>query len=869
MVTRLARLILTLALCAIAAPALADFICEASVNRTSVPKGGEVVLTVAARGDVGWSPEFKLPELKDVRIYSGGTNQSMSMVNGATETSVSRTFYLKVDADSGFRIGSIKISSDKGECETEPIDIKVTAAASNSGQVPPSNTGNRTQRPSGNTAAGSEPSTAGEPGDDIFVTLEADHTEAWVGQQVVLTFRYWRRVQPWNNPSYTPPRTEGFWREDLGSERNYRKVLQGRAYNVTEIRYAVFPTRVGRLMIEPAELKFPEGVFDRFFQTRRTRRGPHVLRTEPVILSVKALPRPHASNYSGIVASRLNFISQVDRDTVPRGEAIGLKVILRADGFLKGFSDLEVPAPAKARLHDAGESFQTSVENDRLAGKISVEKVIVPDQEGSLHIPPVELVWFDTESGLFRTARTGAWDIAVTASDLPFAADDESGFLRNEVARLGEDLAFIHQVPQSLSTRAGPRTGGKLWWTLVVLPLVLLGAYRFFLARIAAERRDPAGRRRRGALAAARGLLANENEDRISVVARAIYRYVADCQDRPLASVGPADVRSHCASVGAGEVGQRLCEILIECDSANYGQSDPHSADNLATETADLLGKLHGRDLNTSATQLAGLFAILGVGLMLAGTPTVALATETGRPGADPVRLVAEGNQAYTEGQLETAADKYNEALQMGVNDPVLHFNLGNTYARSGHLGQAVACYLRAQRLDPRNRDIQDNLAWVRRHIRDLELSDEPLPLFIAQFVGLVGALTLDQWGLALVVLVWVGVALVAWGWYRDEITITLRRLLLSSAALLVIVGAITGGRWYVEEVRELAVVIVPEAVVRSGPAENFPTLFEVHDGLTLSIVGRREGWVRVGLGGEWEGWVPDSSVVLLIGPQS
>ena len=56
--------------------------------------------------------------------------------------------------------------------------------------------------------------------------------------------------------------------------------------------------------------------------------------------------------------------------------------------------------------------------------------------------------------------------------------------------------------------------------------------------------------------------------------------------------------------------------------------------------------------------------------------------------------------------------------------------------------------------------------------------------------------------------------------------------------------------------------VVAEEVVVRSGPAANFSALFEVHDGLTLSIVGRREGWIRVGLGGNWEGWVPAESVV-------
>jgi len=839
--------------------------CEASVNRTTVPSGGEVVLTVSAHGDVTWTPEFQLPEVPDVRIYAGGTNQSMSMINGTTETSVSRTYYLKVNGSSDFTIGPVTITSGKGSCTTDPITIHVTAATPPPAQIPPANTGNRTPR-AGGDVVGSANGSGGNPGDEMFVTLEADHTEAWVGQQIIVTFRYWRRVQPWNNPSYSPPRTEGFWRENLGSEQNSRKVLHGRAYNVTEIRYAIFPTRVGDLVVEPAELSFSRGAFDAFFQTRRNRRNPTTLRTDPITIHVKELPRPMPAGYSGIVASHLKLISQVDRDTIPRGEALGLKVLLNADGFLKGFSDLQVPAPAQARVHDAGESFRTGVESDRLNGHITVEKVIVPDQEGVLHLPPVELVWFDTSVGRFRTARTAAWDVVVTPSGLPTVGADQSGFLRSELSRLGEDLAFIHPVPVSLSRRVGPVTGSGLWWTLLLLPLLLLGGWRVLLARIDADRRDPAGRRLRGALTVARACLSSDEGDPMNVIARAICGYVADCGNRPPASVGPAEVRSFGEELGLPDVAQRLIEILALSDAERYGQSATGSTAPVTTEVADLLAKMDQRcrrkkeNRHVAGGSLAVL-AIVATSLMLTAAPLAASDRPEDYPGTDPVRLVAEGNQAYTEGRLAEAEAKYLAAREMGVNDAVLHFNLGNTYARSGHLGQAVVCYLRAQRLDPRDRDNKANLAWVRRHIRDLELSGKSLPLFIAQFAGVVGLLTLDQWGVILVVMVWVLAVLIAWGWYREEFLPWLRRALLGAAAVFLVVTAITCGRWYTEEVRDSAVVTVPTVVVRSGPAEDFSALFEVHDGLTLNIDERRPDWVRVGLGGDWEGWIPAASV--------
>jgi tetratricopeptide (TPR) repeat protein len=225
---------------------------------------------------------------------------------------------------------------------------------------------------------------------------------------------------------------------------------------------------------------------------------------------------------------------------------------------------------------------------------------------------------------------------------------------------------------------------------------------------------------------------------------------------------------------------------------------------------------------------------------------------------------VAEGNQAYTEGDLDRALVLYGAARDLGADDAALHYNLGNTHARRGELGQAVASYLRARRLDPRDEDIQANLAWIRRHIRDLELAGGELPLFIRQFVAVVDRLTLDEWAATLIVPVWLLAALVGWGWYREDFGDNLRRASLTLAAVVVVLIGVTTWRWYGERVVDTAVVTAAEATVRSGPADSFPELFMVHDGLTLTLAGEREGWVRVSLGGDWQGWLPQDALELV-----
>lgn len=831
------------------APASAAVSCRAEVSRSTVARGEDVVLIVTVEGDIGWSPSFQLPDLPGVRIYGGGTNQSMTSVNGQTRIVVSRTFYLRVEGDADFTIGPVRVNTAAGACQTEPIAIKVVAGAS----VPPADSGNRQQRPA------PAPPGPGAGSDDMFVTMTVDKPEAWVGQQIVLSFQWWRRVQPFGNPSYNAPRTEGFWREDLGTERNSRQVLRGMAYNVTEIRYALFPTRAGKLQIDPAELVFPDDPFDRFFNSRQ-QQGPRVLKSRPVTVNVKELPSPRPAGFSGIVGTQCSVSATVDRTTVPRGDAIGLKLALNTDGFLKGFAGLKVAEPEGTRLHDAAENFSTNPQDDRLLGRLNSEKVMVTTREGTVHVPAVEVSWFDVARGEYRTASAAGRDVVVTPSDRPVAGGEDSGFLRNEIARVGDDLAFIHAG--GLHGRGPwPRCGGAAWWVLAVTPAVFLGAWRWRLGRLAAEKLDPAGRRRRGALAAARSLLAQagsttDGHDALSLVARAVNGYVADSLDRPAAAIDAADIASLAERRGCASTGAALVSLLERCDHARFGGQVGAAASSLAAEAGALLATLDkstaSRGGSGSVVAHMALLAMAIAGVLSIGTPALAA--------GDARALVAQGNQAYTDSRFVEARDLYLQARGLGVDDPVLHYNLGTAQARTGQVGPAVASYLRAQRLAPRDPDVRRNLAWLRQNLKDLELADRSLPLFVAQVAAVVWGLSLDEWGMLLVAGLWVLAATVAWRWLRG-VSNWQRRAFLAAVAAVVLSGAVTGVRWYQERVRDQAVVVADGVDVRSGPATSFPTLFAVHAGLALDVQGQRDGWAKVSLGGDWQGWIPAESV--------
>jgi len=847
-----------------------EIICRAEVNRTSVPVGGDVILTVTAEGSVDWSADFEIPTIPGVSIRAGGTNQSMSFINGRSSTTISRTYYLRVEKQSDFVVGKIKVSSGKDSGESDPIAITVTAPDPTGG-VPTSQSGNRLPRPSG-TNTGSNAGT----NKDVFVTLEVDQDEVWVGQQIILSFKYWHRGQSWSSPQYQAPKTEGFWREDLGKERSYQKSYQGWTYNVTEINYALFPTRSGSLNIEPAVLEFSASN-GFFFGSRRRVQTPKSFKTDAITVNVKPLPLPRPADFSGIAGSSLDFVAKVNRTNVPAGESVTYSIELMTDGFLKSFSGLEVEAPVDCRLHDGTENLETLLGNTRqrnaqkLIGRYSQEKFIVPTKSGSLKIPGQKVSWFNVRTGKYQTTQTKTQQINVTAARPGTEEMESSGFRRSEIERLGEDLAFINQVPDHLIMRSPVFTRTPLYWICLVLPILGLGSWRLYVNKLATDRRNPAKvRRRRALVTALRELkkteVMQESEERFGAISRVVSGYVADVENRPLAAIGGQDVRDFCIGLGLEEHGVKLESYLHTSDFARYGgtsSSVETSAAEVKTWLTDLdlaFKKQNTKKAKNSSTRLASFFLLMCLGFLNISSGHASDQTVT-RPGPDPVRLLAEGNQAYTAGDIVLAIDLYTQALDLGVDDSVLHYNIGNAYARQGQLGRAVVSYLRARRLAPQDKDISGNLHWVRSQLQDLELQDHSMPLFIAEVVTVIGWFTLAQWSYVPLLLVWALAILVGWGWYRDDFSNGLRRLIIVSVALFIISSGITGWRYYLEEVRDQAVIVVAKAAVYSGPADSYPVLFEVHDGLTVNLNESRDGWVRMDLGGQWQGWVPSSSV--------
>ena len=249
------------------------------------------------------------------------------------------------------------------------------------------------------------------------------------------------------------------------------------------------------------------------------------------------------------------------------------------------------------------------------------------------------------------------------------------------------------------------------------------------------------------------------------------------------------------------------------------------------------------------------------------------------RPSTTAREAMLTANQLYEAGRFAQAAQAYEQLADQGYAGSALFFNLGNAYFRQGDLGRAILNYRRAQRLAPRDGDIETNLRIARAQaVGQLEADEESgpgdspdgLPLGMASD-ALGRWLTLNElamgalaaWILFMLLLLLFMSARTGSTWKRGL------KVALAASALVLALGVFALGSYLITDQTESeGVVVAAEVNVTSGPGVQYPAELALQSGAEIELVERRGSWVRLALpGGELEGWVPAHTVESLSRP--
>jgi len=411
---------------------------EATLDRDSLPLGGEATLTIVVRSTGLQLPSFEIPRIPGVAAAPAGRAENFSMVNGRIERSATVVYRFLAQAEGRFTIPAITVGAGGDQASTDPLNFIVS----------------RSIEPGLSPRAGLDSRTPGRapPGaPEVFLKVDVDKPRVYWNQQVLLRLRLYSRVEMVEQPDLKPPSTSGFWSESLGPPRSGRVTINGIPYAAVEVLTALFPTRTGPLTIGPAQVRCVIARVttppDPWSALAFPEVKPEELRlsSDPVTVTVDPLPPGAPPGFQGAVGD-FALALRVDRKVGRAGEPVTVHAVVKGEGNISSVRDPDIRAATPVRQYVSGSSTRVERKEGRITGERALDVSLVPDQPGAITILPVRFSWFDPEVGRYRSQSSDTIRVEIRQGDAgavgvspgPLAARGAPAASRSRSGPIGE-----------------------------------------------------------------------------------------------------------------------------------------------------------------------------------------------------------------------------------------------------------------------------------------------------------------------------------------------------------------------------------------------------------------------------------------------
>ena len=224
--------------------------------------------------------------------------------------------------------------------------------------------------------------------------------------------------------------------------------------------------------------------------------------------------------------------------------------------------------------------------------------------------------------------------------------------------------------------------------------------------------------------------------------------------------------------------------------------------------------------------------------------------------------LARQAENFYREGKYREAAADYNKILSEGLESFKLYYNLGNCYYKLGENTRAILNYERALLLKPGDADAQFNLKMALRQTVD-KIDVLPELFFIRWYKAVVSHYGADQWAYISIVFFVLFLGMVAYFFYSTSVG--LKKIGFSAGilclllTLLTVIFTVQQSRKLSE--RDYAIITTPSVTVKGAPDSSGTSLFVIHEGLKVKVIGTLGDWLNIQLVDGNEGWVLKSDL--------
>ena len=583
---------------------------EAFVDRDLIYLNEQLTLTVVVNTDGAKASLPELPPLGAFTIVDSRSGSQISIVNGQMSTQAYYQYTLQARQIGEHVIDPIKVTLDGYTYNSIPIKIQVEAG--------PGQTSPRAVQPSQFILPGFQllhpgglpsiadllsilnPSIASNTlprrsnveipqalqGQDYYLEARVDNATPYQGDQVVYELRFFRVVDPYQEPDLITPSFSGFWKYDEGGEEEYIVTAVGRDYVVHEKTVVLFPTVAGEVVIEPAQVVIPPDVV--------TRGGALV--GDPVGLNVMPLPQPVPEGFSGAVGY-FQIHTEVDVHEIELDGAIILRVTLQGIGNLEAAIEPEWVDSDDWRSFDSSVERLALFEDGQIVGVLQSERTLIPSKSGQLTIPSIQYNFFNPANGMYETTSTEPITITVHGDQ----ASNPQAIQAQEPSLVDANtIASIRPLKESFKTWREEHPAlveQNAYWMLWSLPVFLLvGHFSLTLINRQDNKKIMDKRKKKAERNAHRMLkqAVKDSENAYEVADRALHGYIQDKLGISIRGLRMIEIGVILEEAGVPRSdASRVMDMLTLCESMRFAPfSTKDTKNELLDETEEIIRAL-------------------------------------------------------------------------------------------------------------------------------------------------------------------------------------------------------------------------------------------------------------------------------------
>ena len=518
-----------------------------------------------------------VPDAFDVLMGpSTSTQQSFSFVNGHTsqQSSVTYTYVLMAHKNGTFVIPSAKATVAGNAAVSSALKINVSGKSQQGGGGNAQGQSRRVDR------AGSRIS-----GNDLFMRVTANKHSVYEQEPILLTYKVYTQVELTALEGKMPD-LQGFHTQEipLPQQKTFHiETINGRPYNcVTWSQYVMFPQMSGKLTIpsltfngivmqqnttvDPFEAFFNGG--SGYIEVKKSISAPSV--------AINVLPLPaKPAGFSGGVG-HFTVSSSVDKKTVKAGEPVNVRIVVSGVGNMKLLKQPDLSLPKDFEKYDPKITDKTKLTAEGVTGSMIYDILVVPRNKGAYTIPPVNFIYFDTQTHQYKTITTQPIQIEVekgsgngSVSDYTHLNDNDiHDIVSGELTQFRYDEIFF---------------GTKTYYGIVLAIILAFIVLCIIFRKRAIAASDVTSMRGKKAnkvavkrlRKASRFMKQNKRDEFYDEVLRALWNYVSDKFSMPAEQLSRDNISEQLSTRNVEpHVIDSFIEAINECEYARYAPGD-------------------------------------------------------------------------------------------------------------------------------------------------------------------------------------------------------------------------------------------------------------------------------------------------------